>query len=132
MLSYDLVSEKILLFGLDDALASELAGALVNQDCTFASAPFRPTAGGMKNAIQPGIGLVFCPAENRRYRLLLDFIRRERPELPVVVVSRLPEVSDWLDAIEAGAADYCSPPFESAQVHWIIENTLKYRHRAAA
>jgi DNA-binding NtrC family response regulator len=132
MLCYDLANEKILLFGLDDALASELAGALVSQERQFASAPFHPTAGGMRRAIQPGIGLVFCPAETERYQLLLDFIRRERPELPVVVVSRRPEVSDWLDAIEAGAADYCSPPFESAQVRWIIENSLKYRHKAAA
>jgi DNA-binding NtrC family response regulator len=132
MLCHDFANENILLFGLDDALASELAGALVNQGRKFASTPFRPTPGGMKRAIRPGIGLVFCPAETERYRLLLDFIRRERPELQVVVVSRRPEVSDWLDAIEAGAADYCSPPFESAQVRWIIENTLKYRHAAAA
>lgn len=132
MLSYHLANEKILLFGLDDALASELAGALAGQQRQFASAPFRRTAGGMRQTIQPGVGLVFCPAETERYELLLNFIRRERPTLPVVVVSRRAEVSDWLDAIEAGAADYCSPPFDSAQLRWIIENTLKYRPRVAA
>jgi hypothetical protein len=132
MLSYDFVNETILLFGLEAPLASELAGVLAGPDRTLVSASFSPTAGGMRKAIPAGAGMVFCPADQRCYRLLLDFIRRERPDLPVVVVSRRAEVSDWLDAIEAGAADYCSPPFEPAQVRWIVENTLKYRHKTAA
>jgi DNA-binding NtrC family response regulator len=42
-----------------------------------------------------------------------------------VVVSRHPEISDWLDSIEAGATDYCAAPFENAQVKWIVESSLR-------
>jgi len=52
-------------------------------------------------------------------------MKAERPGLPVVAVSRLPEVSAWLNALELGAADYCAPPFEPAQIHWILQSALK-------
>ena len=51
---------------------------------------------------------------------------------PVVVVSRLPDVSGWLDALEAGAADYCAAPFESIQLRWILDAQLNRRVRTAA
>jgi DNA-binding NtrC family response regulator len=122
--------QKILLFGLDGALASELAGVLAGQSHELDTAPLRRSADGMRSAIPEDAGLVFCPA--RHCRSLLGFVRRERPTLPVVAVSQETEVSHWLDAMEAGAADYCSPPFEPSQLRWIVENTVKYRLRAAA
>jgi DNA-binding NtrC family response regulator len=121
-----------MLLGLDDALASELAGILSREDLGFRSAAFHPTAEGVKLAILPGTKLVFCSAEKATYTQLLHLIEKEALGLPVVVVSRHPATDEWLDAIEAGAADYCSPPFEAFQISWIIDNTLKYRHSAAA
>jgi DNA-binding NtrC family response regulator len=121
-----------MLFALDNALASELAGVLTFESRAFRSAPFESTAEGVKAAVQPDTALVFCSAERQTYTLLLNLIKREGLEVPVVVVSRHPQADEWLDAIEAGAADYCSPPFEAFQISWIIDNTLKYRHSAAA
>jgi DNA-binding response OmpR family regulator len=43
------------------------------------------------------------------------------PHLPVIVVSRLPETDEWLDALEAGAADYCAAPFEIIHLRWLFE-----------
>jgi DNA-binding NtrC family response regulator len=62
----------------------------------------------------------------------LGAVRDMRPELPVVVVSRIPEVSGWLDALDAGATDYCGAPFEAAQVRWVLDSSLKTEPRAAA
>ena len=45
--------------------------------------------------------------------------------VPVVVVSRHPETAEYLDAMDAGAADYCSAPFEPSHIHWILQR----RHR---
>ena len=53
-----------------------------------------------------------------------------RPDLPVVIVNRLPENSRWLDALELGAADYCGAPFESQHLRWLIDSVM--RHPAAA
>jgi DNA-binding NtrC family response regulator len=132
MLNRHLGHDDIMLFALDSALAAELAGALSFESRAFRLAPFEPTAEGVKAAVRSDAALVFCSADRQTYTLLLNLIKQEGLELPVVVVSRHPETDEWLDAIEAGAADYCSPPFEAFQISWIIDNALKYRHSAAA
>jgi DNA-binding response OmpR family regulator len=58
-------------------------------------------------------------------------VRAERPTLPFVVVTRIPETGEWLDALEAGATDYCSAPFESRQINWLMEAALP-RHCGVA
>lgn len=132
MLNRTLGHEDIMLFALENTLADELAGALSFESRAFRLAPFEPTAEGVKAAVRSDTALVFCSADRQTYTLLLNLIKQEGLDLPVVVVSRHPETDEWLDAIEAGAADYCSPPFETFQISWIIDNTLKYRHPAAA
>jgi hypothetical protein len=72
--------------------------------------------------------VVFCSVEPK----ILKRALRRFPRRAVVVVSRLPEVRAWLDALEAGAADYCAAPFESIQLNWILQNQLSARHAAAA
>ncbi len=51
---------------------------------------------------------------------------------PVVVVSRVPDVNEWLDAMDAGAADYCAVPFEREQLDWILHSNLGQPQMAAA
>jgi len=41
-------------------------------------------------------------------------------DMPVIAVTKLPESGKWLDALEAGAADYCSAPFETMQICWLL------------
>ena len=132
MLNRTLGHNDIMLFALDSSLATELAGALSFESRAYHLAPFEPTAEGVKAAVRSDTALVFCSADRQTYTLLLNLIKQEGLELPVVVVSRHPQTDEWLNAIEAGAADYCSPPFEAFQISWIIDNTLKYRHSAAA
>jgi DNA-binding NarL/FixJ family response regulator len=52
--------------------------------------------------------------------------------LPFVVVTRIPETKEWLDALEAGAADYCSVSIEARQLHWLMESALPRPRFAAA
>ncbi len=120
---------RIVLLGLDDSLARELRAVLTKQDVY--SEPFLSGTECLGTVERLGADLVFCAADPERYIDLLDAVRREKPDLPVVVVSRTPEVSEWLDAIEAGASDYCAAPFEPAHVQWILDSTLKH-HSAPA
>jgi DNA-binding NtrC family response regulator len=55
---------------------------------------------------------------------LLRLIREERPSLPFVVVTRIAETEEWLNALEAGATDYCSAPIDTRQLHWLMESAL--------
>jgi CheY-like chemotaxis protein len=95
-----------LLVGLDGAVENELSTVL--------------RADGWQVATQPGAraDIVFCGHQKPVYQTAVE----QYAKLPVVVVSRLPEVSDWLDALEAGAADYCAAPFEPSQLRWLLNN----------
>lgn len=57
---------------------------------------------------------------------LANLLQQVSRKVPVIVVSRNPETNEWLDAIEAGAADYCAPPFESAQLRWILQGAARH------
>uniref|UniRef100_Q01XB6 Response regulator receiver protein n=1 Tax=Solibacter usitatus (strain Ellin6076) TaxID=234267 RepID=Q01XB6_SOLUE len=104
---------KILLLGLDSPIADDLIKVLQQLGQSV------QTAALGSGALDSGdVNLVFAGSGD------LCAIRRSRPDLPVVVVSRLPEVSAWLDALEQGAADYCGAPFERKQVSWVLNSSL--------
>jgi len=111
---------KILLFGLDRCIADELNPVLKQLGQTVHIA-------ALSNAVlqHTDANVVFAAGDS------LETVRGERPELPVVVVSRIPEVRGWLDALEGGATDYCGAPFEPKQVQWVLESSLHSQTRAA-
>jgi DNA-binding NtrC family response regulator len=114
---------KILLFGLDRSVEDELNPVLKQLGQTVQIGA--PTSGVLERT---DANVVFADGET------LSAVRDKRPELPVVVVSRIPEVRGWLDALEAGATDYCGAPFEAIQVQWVLESSLRATgdRRAAA
>jgi DNA-binding NtrC family response regulator len=118
-------SLKIVMFGFEEALAAQLAKALSEQDHVVQSLPFRSISGCSRLLTKSRPDVVFCSIESKySYLRLLQAIKQESPAIPVIVVSRLPEPAEWLRALEAGAADYCSPPFESAQIKWTLKTAL--------
>lgn len=108
------------LVGLDGSLEIELARALRAAAVDLTDDPAEAN-------------IVFCDWNCADCRQAAACSR-----VPYVVVSRLPEVQGWLDALEAGAADYCAAPFEEIQIRWLIETHLpprpvrgRSRHAAA-
>lgn len=122
---------RIILFGLNKALASELQDVLAKQQQSVYSEPFRAPLECLGVVDELSADLIFCSSDRERYLALLEALGRYKPDLPVVVVSQAPEVSEWLDAIEAGASDYCAAPFEASHIRWILDSTLKH-HSAPA
>jgi DNA-binding NtrC family response regulator len=125
------MNARIVLFGLDNLLAAELRRVLQSLQHTVRTESLLSPRKILDVVKRPGTDLIFCASEPDRYVALLDVIRRHRPGLPVVVASRTPEVAEWLDAIEAGASDYCTPPFEPAHIHWIVDSTLAHRQSSS-
>ena len=76
--------------------------------------------------------IVFAGGEPEQYLTLLGSVRAVRPDLPFVVVTRLPETAKWLDALEAGATDYCSVPVETRQIQWMMETAVPRQSSVAA
>jgi len=89
----------------------------------------KPRNIGVRDLI--GADIVFAGGEPSQYLSLLRLVREERPALPFVVVTVIPETTAWLDALEAGATDYCSSPVESRQIHWLMESALPKQRTAA-
>lgn len=110
------MNQNAVLFHLEGPLASLLAAGLHQAGCKV-----EPDA-------MPGAQIVFCAADSG----VLQQAMSQFPHVPVIVVSRLPETDDWLDALEAGAADYCAAPFEPLQLRWLLDAHMRPRQARAA
>jgi DNA-binding response OmpR family regulator len=64
--------------------------------------------------------IVFAGGEPGQYLSLLRRLRAVDPTLSFVVVTRLPDTSEWLDALDAGATDYWVTPFDQRQIRSLI------------
>ena len=113
---------KIILFGLAEDLAENSRKVLAEQGHVVFDYPYLPVAQVLTVIEQTQANFIFCTAEPEIYKALLAAIRQSKAGLPLVVVSRLPETAAWLDALQAGASDYCAPPFESASMRWVLES----------
>jgi FixJ family two-component response regulator len=71
--------------------------------------------------------VVFCGADPQALSRVLRAVEETQRTVPVVVVSQRADVSAWLDALEAGAADYLSAPFEAHQLDWVLQSQLSAR-----
>jgi DNA-binding response OmpR family regulator len=101
-------ARSAILFHLEEKLEAELAASLIAASFEVQRMP--PAALAVSG------DLVFCTTGPAFHVAKAMF-----PHLPVIVVSRLPDANEWLDALEAGAADYCAPPFEVIHIRWLIE-----------
>lgn len=126
---------RAILFGLDPAIEAELAASLrgasydVSRSVAFAKTPGRAPGEGRdpRPGSEPDGGIVFCPRGAAFAAAKATF-----PNLPVVIVSRLPDTRDWLEALELGAADYVAAPFESIQMRWLLESHARPAQAMAA
>jgi DNA-binding response OmpR family regulator len=74
------------------------------------------------------VDVVFCSHDKAVYSRLV----RQYAPVPVIIATRLPEMADWLDALETGAADYCAAPFEPTQLRWLMDTHAPLVRHAAA
>ena len=100
------------LVGIEPALADELTSQLRQHYTSLRIFLFNSAADCFARFRPESLDFVFCASAGNTYQDVLDETLRASREIPVFVVSRHPETSEWLDALEAGAADYCAAPFE--------------------
>ncbi|MBX5494299.1 MAG: hypothetical protein IRZ15_03095 [Bryobacteraceae bacterium] len=121
---------KLLLYGLEERLQAELSAALAGHFVT--TLPVVNTNRCAHALDRLGADILFCASNFTCFDSAKRAVARACKSTPIVVVSRFPEITEWLDAIEGGAADYCAPPFEEKQIAWILETNLERRRLAAA
>jgi DNA-binding NtrC family response regulator len=119
--------QNFVLHELEPALATELCHVVAQPGRTIRSTT--STRECIAIAQRGRADVVFCGS--RAYQRLLDALDRGSLQVPVVVVSRIPETSEWLDAIDAGATDYCAAPFERQHISWLVHSALLAGQRVA-
>jgi DNA-binding NtrC family response regulator len=119
---------NILALGLDEDLFHELENALcaVTEAPTARRLPADPQK--LREAAAAALDLIFCPAQADLVRLL----RQIQPDACIVAVSPQPDVNAWLDAMDAGASDYCAAPFDPNEIAWVLETNLGVPRRAVS
>ncbi len=118
---------KVVLIGLEQAAAGQICRALAVESHQIEQQPQNVFIRDVLDA-----DIVFAGGEPDHYMPLLKRVREARPSMPFVVVTRMPETREWLDALEAGATDYCAVPIETRQLHWLMESALPKPRFAAA
>jgi DNA-binding NtrC family response regulator len=113
---------KFVLHDLEATVASQLSEAVSDAGRAYCSTGSMSDCLALAERLRADV--VFCDAKPSHYRPLLDGLKRKGLRVPVVVVSRLPDVSEWLDALDAGAMDYCAAPFEHQQIRWLIDSAM--------
>lgn len=111
------MSIRILLIDLPDDILCDLRDVLITTHLVPAIEQGVP----FESVDWSQFDLVFCPASYSVMKPVLAAAAKGMQKLRVIAVSRLPEVSEWLDALELGAIDYFAPPFEQSQVRWLLQ-----------
>jgi len=117
---------KVLLVGIEPTAAQQLRYSLTECLHHVESKPADLPADDLGSA-----DIVFVGGKPADYLPLLRRVRRMLPRLPFIVLTRLPETSEWIDALEAGATDYFSFPLSQSQLQWLMESVRPSRAAAA-
>lgn len=109
---------NIVLLGLETSLKADLSSILTAQQ-------HRVSTAKLTAPIRSDVELVFLAGDDPRSIARLRRLRKSHAKLPIILTTRQPAYSAWLDAIEAGATDYCGAPFERSHLEWILETALR-------
>ena len=111
---------RVALLGFPQDLASQLTRVLLAEAHTVDRKRYIQD---LSKRYRPSVG--FICADSPDFDDTLTALKDAEPGLPFVVTTRMPDPSQWLNALEAGAADYCGAPFETVQVRWIMGSILR-------
>lgn len=122
---------RLLALGLDAKLANELGAVLAS---TRHCADFVPL-GWLADKL-PSLGaalpaVIFCPARLEVLKPVLDAFAHGALRIPVIVVDLRPDLRSWLDAVDAGAWDYCALSSGAPQLASMLETAMILSRRAA-
>ena len=108
---------RALLIGLEPDIASELEQTLARMGHLASRSELDQLP-----SLARRTDVIFCSDQWSSVNSLVSLLRSLRSPVRVIVASRKAEEAAWLEALEAGADDYCSTPFETAQISWAMHN----------
>jgi len=116
---------RVVLVGLPADVAESL-GQIVSKLGAILYIPLCfdiPQSLALLREAAPTLAFVWIGGSSRTS--LLDAVKRAEPQVRAVAVSSQLEVEDILSALESGAVDYCTPPFDFAHFQGLLQSTDK-------
>jgi putative nucleotidyltransferase with HDIG domain len=120
-------TEKILVVDDEEAIREVVSTLLEAQGYTCSAAANGRAA--LENLAKNGFDLVLSDIvmpEMDGLKLLAE-LRSHDPDVPVIMVTAMHDISIALEAIRAGAYDYILKPFEKDQLHLSVRRALEHR-----
>lgn len=109
------IMARVVFSGLDTRSAAQLGGLLAFDGHRVRRLHYQVPVSDFLKA-----DIVFLGGAPRDYLPLLRRLRTLDRCLPVIVMAQAPETTEWLDALDAGATDYCIPPLNMRQVRSLM------------
>lgn len=123
---------KILLIEDEDNIRNVIATLLETSDYQVIQADTCASAKTMFSSYQPDVVVLDLGLPDMDGMKFLEFVREEEQSLiPIIVLSARTTDDDKVGALDAGANDYVTKPFSSAEFLARIRMTIRnYRHSA--
>jgi putative nucleotidyltransferase with HDIG domain len=120
-------TEKILVVDDEEAIREVVSTLLEAQGyhCTVCSNGRMALDAFRKDTFDLALSDIVMP-EMDGLKLLAE-LRNEDPDVPVIMVTAMHDISIALQAIRAGAYDYILKPFEKDQLHLSVRRALEHR-----
>ena len=119
---------RVVLLGLPADVAESL-GRIVSKwgSVVYIPPPF-PTLQSLSLMQEVTADLVFVWTGANHGTSLLELVRKVQPQIPVVAVSLHAKDPEMLNALDSGAVDYCTPPFDLIHIQWLLQAAKKAAH----
>lgn len=110
------------LIGFPDHIAAELTAQLARQG-------YRVSQHRRADELQVQPAAVFVCGDSTGWLETICEVRAMYSRVFLVAVTRASDHEKWLDALDAGANDYCAMPLDDRQFEWLLRRETP-RHRA--
>jgi putative nucleotidyltransferase with HDIG domain len=123
-----LAKDRILIVDDEEAIR-EVVSALLEAkgyDCTSLDSGLKAQAYLNQNSTDMVLSDMVMPGMSGMH--LVDWLRTHHPDVPVIMVTAIHDISTALEAIRCGAYDYILKPFEKDQLYLGVRRALDHRH----
>jgi len=122
-----LIKAKILVVDDEEAIREVVSTLLESQgyDCSTVSNGLLAREYLKKNSVDLVLSDMVMPEMDGL--TLLEWERKHDPDVPVIMVTAMHDLSTALEAIRRGAYDYILKPFEKDQLYLSVRRALEHR-----
>ncbi len=110
---------NVFLIGLDRSIADQISRVVEIERHSVRERPYSVNLRELEDC-----GVVFVGGDSLLCLSLLRRVREQMPGLPFVVLAKSAGTGAWLEALEAGATDYCCLPVERRQIQRMMEPVI--------